>query len=278
MENDQEAFLAAFAGEPLPDKAAAQAEDQPRADESTEAKVEDQPAADQKQEEQQVEDPFANLPQAVKERLALIPRLEHEARSAQGRAVAFQRRLDEIEAASKPKPEPKKYERIEALRTEMPEVAGALQDVIERLDSLPAAEPKQVEQPADTRTPEQIEADRIRGLHEAHPLLTAEHANWIETVNSADWALWLQQQTPAYQRRLQDTDSEIDLATALTHFSKHQQAAAARVQTATQAATKVTQSRQARMQDAAVEKTSTARRESAGDPVYEAFMAGFKSG
>jgi len=264
MENTElDAFLAA-SGEPQPEKEAA-ADEPPRAEETSPAKDEPQPEAVQQDETKDV-DPFADLPQVVKARLAQLPQFEHQLRSERGRREALERKLRELEAAT-PKEKPKS-ERIEKIRSELPEVADALEEIASRHVEPPAAEPVKEE-------PQRSQEELDRDLLDANPLLTAEHPNWLETVRTADFNVWLGNQPPAYRQRLQQTDSEHDLARAMVHYSTYQQAAAQRVAEAQQraAAAKVTQTRQARVQEAVTPKGAGARRDPAQSTELDAFLA-----
>lgn len=208
------------AHEPKPEEAeaAAPAAKVPAAaeDESATAK------AGEKQPEP-AEDPFASLPPAVRDLLARVPaleaRLEQTTRVA-NMVPALQSRIDKLNAqaaTTDQAPAPRKYAKVEALRNELPEIADALDEIVnDRQQPAPPPEPRQPVQPAP-QTPQAPAADP----HEE--ALTSVRPTWADDLTSADFQLWLARQPRDYRALVQNTSKAGDILQALGRFDAFRQ-------------------------------------------------------
>jgi hypothetical protein len=209
------------------------------------------------------EDEFAGLPPKVRAMLAkmealeqaasLVPVLERRVRQAEGRLGDLNSRIP-----VPPPPAPKRLEKVEAVRQDLPEVIDALEEML--ADRMPpkAVEAPQRQEPAETPT----------------PVLDQERPTWLQDLGSADFRLWLSQQDPAYRERVTSTDQEAVILAALGRFDTQLAAHRARQEAERAAAAKLTQTRQTRTAAAAVPQ-GAARRPLAAMSEEDAMEAAF---
>lgn len=197
------------------------AEAQPERAEATppapEAQATAAPAAIAKPAEKSVpeDDPFASLPQAVRDLLARVPaleaRLEQTTRVA-NMVPALQSRLDKLNmptAATDQAPAGRKFAKVEALRHELPEIADALDEIVNDRRA-----PEVVDRPAQP-------APAARAPAEVSPheeALTSVRPNWANDLTSADFQLWLARQPRDYQAHVQSTSKSGPILEALGKF------------------------------------------------------------
>lgn len=164
-----------------------------------------QPAADDPAQQPQ-DDPYAGLPDPVRNALAAIPVLEQRLRSAEGRVAALQR---EKAQATQPAPttEAPRNSKLDALRNELPEVAEALQEVMQTR----GPDPEQL------RT--ELRAELQAELQEE--LLVERRPNWAKEVTSDAFNAWLLTQPAEDQQRVRGTRRASDLLGALAKFDAH---------------------------------------------------------
>lgn len=284
--NEQEedaGFEAGFAAEIIPEPTEAPAPapaPAPAASENANAEVPAdppapapaEPKAQQPSEEIAVDDPFANLPAPVRDLLAKIPALEQRtnaaetiARTAQGRVASLQSQLDRQRADASPAPTPAtpKFQKLEALRDQLPEVAEALDEIV--ASPAPAAAPTPApppNEPTPQRSSQQESDPQSEVLDELRP-------NWAQELMSSDFQLWLSTQPADYQRTVNATDKAAVIIGALNKHGDHVKQSASTRNLATQ--------RQQRMA-AAVVPPGDGRRSSAAKPQDDedaAFEAGF---
>lgn len=167
---------------------------------------------------QQPEDPLASLPEAFRAKLAQIDalaqanaQLQHKVNSAEGRVAAMQREFQQARVAQQtvaPQQAPtqgqmaaaaKNPEKWEALKSDFPEWAGAMEEYV-------AAKLGAVQIPQQQGlTPEQVagyvqqqvaqtKAEMARALEEAR--IEGKYENWREMVNTTEFAQWFAVQSP----------------------------------------------------------------------------------
>lgn len=161
-----------------------------------------------------VEDPFASLPQQVRELLARVPaleaRLEQTTRVA-NMVPALQSRIDKMNQAAPPAteqvPSKSRFAKIDAIRAELPEIAEALDEIVN--DRHPAPEPQRqpAADPADTNPQEEA--------------LTGVRPTWADDLVSSDFQLWLAQQPADYRAQVAGTSKAKDILTALGKFDAY---------------------------------------------------------
>lgn len=160
-----------------------------------------------------IEDPFASLPPQVRELLARVPaleaRLEQTTRVA-NMVPALQSRIDKMNQAAPPAteqvPSKSRFAKIEAIRADLPEIADALDEIVN--DRHPAPE---------TRQPAAATA-------EANPqeeALTGVRPTWADELVSSDFQLWLAQQPADYRAQVAGTSKAKDILTALGKFDAY---------------------------------------------------------
>lgn len=184
-------FTAAFDAEdnePTPRVTAPEAPQEPE-----QPAAEPAPAAPEPKPEE--DDPFASLPPKVREILAEVPTLSHRLKSSEGRVAALQRdlaaareELSKAKAPATPEPAAPRVEEIDALRGELPDVAKAL----DRVMQMATPKPAQPEAAPARDEPKQPEADP---LDAEISLLESDQGykqpKWREKMNSADYQLFL---------------------------------------------------------------------------------------
>lgn len=210
-----------------------------------EAPKEEAPAEPAKQ----PEDPFANLPQAVKDRLNLVDQLvetmqqmKRHVSTAEGRVAAMQREMSEakkaatavdsaptkaqIEAASA---SPEKWE---AMKQDFPEWAEATEAMVSA--KLAGLTPQQ----AQGLTPEQVQdlvqakvedarKEALKAVEEAK--VEGKYENWREDIQSQDFASWFNQQ-PAEVKALAESPKGRDAIRMLDLWHESKKAPVEEVQ------------------------------------------------
>jgi len=168
------------------------------------------------------DDPFAALPAPVRELLAKIPALEQRAtaaeqiaRTAQGRVASLQSRFERQHVEPTPAPPaPPKFPKLEAIRNELPEVAEALDEVVNATAPKPPTTPPAV---PPRQEPAQIESDpQSDALDELRP-------SWAQDMVSADFQLWLSTRPAEFQRTVNATDKARDILGALGQYDQYKQ-------------------------------------------------------
>ena len=168
-------------------------------------------------------DPYADLPPAIRDVLAELPTLRHEAESNRGRVAALNRALEETRSelaraktVPTPPPEPPRSEKLEKVRGELPEVAEAIEDYLAQVTK---KQPTQAA-PAAPAAPAQSPAAPPPATDPEMELLNKEYAGWDQKINSTDFKLWLGRQTPEYQQEVMRTSRSGVLITAMNRFDK----------------------------------------------------------
>lgn len=191
------------------------AKPQAKAANETNAPAQPEPKT-QEQQKAEPEDPFANLPQAVKDKLALVDQLlettqqlKRHVGSAEGRVAAMQREMAEakkaaqavdsapskaqIEAASA---SPEKWE---AMKQDFPDWAEATEAMVSA--KLAGLTPQQaqsmssedIDRLVQTKV-EEARRDAMKAIEEAK--VEGKYENWKEDINSSDFQAWFAKQTP----------------------------------------------------------------------------------
>jgi hypothetical protein len=171
-------------------------------------------------------DPYADLPPAVRDVLAELPTLRHEAESNRGRVAALNRTLEEtrtelarVKAAPTPPPEPpKRDENLAKALDELPGAAQAVEDYITA--ALKTVQPKPDASPPPTQSPAPAPA-----TDPEMALLDKEYPGWGDKIGSTDFKLWLGRQTPEYQTEVMRTNRSGVLITAMNKFDRFKQEA-----------------------------------------------------
>lgn len=185
-------------------------------------------ASEQQGGEAAAEDPFAALPQAVRDLLATVPRLQTELESLRrtaGMVPALQSKLDKLERGAAPPPQeatpPKRFEKVESLRAQgLDEIADAMEEIAAAMPGDKAAQPK-AETPAPAAPaatpPAAAEDPVLRALDQVRP-------SWSQDLLSTDFGLWLTQQPAEIQREVTGTQDAGVILKHLASFDKHKQA------------------------------------------------------
>lgn len=192
--------------------------------------------------------------QTIKQAAAKVPELEHKLRSAEGRVAALQKALP-----APPPPAPPKLEKVERVRAELPEVVEALEEFVEHRFK----QAKPAEQAADP------------GASET-PVLAQEAPDWEQVVAGPDFGQWLDKQGADYAQRIKSTTSEAVMLAAVTKFKAWQEFSQTEAQRAAAEAAKLTATRQARAQAAAVPAGAGRRAPTPAQTLDDAFEAGFR--
>ena len=161
---------------------------------------------------QHAEDPFAGLNPQVRELLGSIPRLEQSLQAANrivGMVPAMQSRIDkltaQLQAPSPSATAPKRFEAIDRVRTDLPEIADALDEIVNAL-------------PKETPTPEPVPARQDPASDPQVEVLEDVRPGWGATLNSDDYQLWLRTQPPEYRETVQRTQKASVILKSLQHF------------------------------------------------------------
>lgn len=223
-----DAFRLAFGDDApgTPEPAAAPAPAAPSSKEST-------PEPQGKSSGEIEDDPFKDLNPKVRDLLAEIPDLKRNAQALHGRLAPTQQKLAQVErelaearrllaertpAAAPPAPEASELE--QRVRGELPEVADLIREqVAKALGTVrePAAAP--APPAAAPAAPEPtVEEDPLR---EQKARLTQAHADWIETMNSTDYKLFVAAQGADFQERVMSSSDPDVVSDSLTKFKTH---------------------------------------------------------
>jgi hypothetical protein len=186
--------------------------------------------------------------EALKANLSLIPGLEKRLRGAEGRLGDLNSRV-----TAAPPPPPPRLEMVERVRSELPEVIEAMEEMLQ--SRAPKDEPK---------------AEPVQAA--APSILDEEVPDWQAKVISPEFQTWLQAQDAAYRQKVQSTNSEAVMLTAITRFDVQKTAAA----TQQAAAAKVAQTRNSRVA-AAVVPQGAGRRAPTLPTEEDYFAQGFAS-
>lgn len=212
------------------------------------------------------EDPFAALPQAVRDELAKVTRLQHELETQRrqvGQIGALQREIDRLgKLLPREAPVAQKLEKVERLRQDLPEFAEALDEV----HQLVTAQRQEREAPPETQA-EQTQGDSV--IKEQMATLDELRPDWMQTFRSTDYLLWLGRQTPERQQEIKSTKRAAVILKSLDDFGTF---------VVGQRRPPAAQQRQDRMAAAAMPQAS-ARRGQRAEPVDDEadFLAGFRS-
>lgn len=158
--------------------------------------------------------PLDALPPEVRALIERVPRLEAEladAKATAGRVSSLQRELDKLKksAAAAPPPEPPKFAALDAIRSDLPEVAAAIEEVATRLA------PKEQPKPAE---PEEVFDQAAADIESAIAKLSAVRPSWQADKGSAAFQGWLGQQPAAYQDELNATTDPVMFLGALAKW------------------------------------------------------------
>jgi chromosome segregation ATPase len=212
-------------------------------------------------------DPFASLPPEVRELLADVPRLKMDLERANrqlGQIPALQSRIDRLTAQATPRepaPQPK-LEKVERLRTELPEIADALDEIVQSVGA-------QREAKADEQQPLQRTADAPDPVNDAMAALDEARSTWRQDLFSAEFQLWLTRQPEDRRKEVTGTKRADVILKALKEFDQAKPAAPSPNPQASSRTTRMA---------AAVAPSGTSRRSRAAVDDEEAeFEAGFRS-
>lgn len=218
------------------------------------------------------EDPFKAFSPKVREMFAKIPELENDNRSLRGRVPVLQRenedlkrRLSALESSNTPPPAapaPDAPRAIDKVRGELPEVADAIEEAFREREQQRAAAPA-----PSAPTPAPAPATQADPEADA---MNAAHPDWMPTMNSADFKLWVAVQGDEFSQRINDSRAAAPVIDAITKFKAHQSAAAARVED-------TQQRRNRRASQAVTPPSSRAPVEPGAQTEHDAFLAGFNS-
>lgn len=204
IESDEEdaAFTATFTDTayqaPEPQQPAAEPEQTPGA------------SADEAQPEAKPANPLDALPPEVRELLEDIPRLRREladTKAVANRVPHLQKQLDKLgKASAAPPPEKPKFEKLDAIRSELPEIADAIQEIADRISTreAPAPEPEPDEGPSEVE-------EAIAKLNRVRP-------SWQAEKGSAGFQGWLKSQPADYQRELNETADPVVFLAGLSRW------------------------------------------------------------
>jgi hypothetical protein len=166
-------------------------------------------------------DPFAGMPQQAREILARVPQLEMELLQAKRMASmvpALQSQIDKLSSRTPsaegsrtaphrddPAPSPRGARRslpsVDALRAEVPEVAAAFDDVIERIERTRQEPAPQGAQRTDPAAP----AGSAPPVDENEAVLDSVRPTWANDLSSTDFQLWLATQPADYRANVMGT-------------------------------------------------------------------------
>lgn len=210
-----------------------------------------------------IEDPYKDLPEPVRQAIAKVNNLEIQLRTANGRIAALQSDKDKSRSqpAASPAPAPAEPARpnFDKVRQELPEVADAIEEMLNQRNAT------QAPAPAPANAAATADANEAK-LNET---MAAVYPDWDKKMVSPEFGLWLGQQP----RDVQDTIATTsDIGVAVKHlrqFDAYQD----RVQQATTQSVDATKQRRL----AAAAQPSGARRAPVDTNLTDedAFNAGF---
>lgn len=190
------------------------------------------PAPNTGESRQEDDDPFKDLSPKARELLAEVPTLRRNFDALQGRLAPTQRKLAEVERenaelrrrldSGAPAPSPAgsppaanaPSAALERVRGELPEVAEAIEEMLARVPT--ASPPPPAPAPATT-----AQGGDEAAIDAAGQSLARVHPDWIPTMNSDGYKLWLAGQDRATQDELMSTNDPVIVADALTKFKGH---------------------------------------------------------
>lgn len=181
----------------------------PKADGGVDPRPQDEPPVDE----------FAGLPPAMRNLLADVPRLKAEVESLRrqaGQLPALQSKLDKLERSSAPPseaaPAKKRFEKVEALRSQgLDDIAAAMEEIAAVLPSeAPAPKTNEPAPAAPVPAPAPDKDPVIEVLDKMRP-------SWGADLQSADFELWLTQQPDTVQKEVRGTNNP---AVMLGHLAK----------------------------------------------------------
>lgn len=285
-EQDDEdlAFEAAFASEDGPASEPAQAPTPAPSDEPATASAAPGAAAQAGQGEQPAavgqEDELAALPPRLRAAFERMERampaldqvndLAQRVRKQDSRIGDLYGRIPTPAPTAPPRPQ---LPKVDAIRRDLPEVAEALDELLEHAraaQQAPATAPAHAA--ASTSSDEGAESEQPTTL------LDSEAPDWRDVVRGKAFDQWLASQSQQYAQRVRTTDSEPVMLAAIARFKGEQDAAARAAQAAATQAARVQQQRQARTAGAVVPTTGARRSPATSTDIEDAaFMAGFNS-
>lgn len=213
-------------------------------------------------------DPFASLPQAVRDLLADVPRMRVELERAHrqlGQIPALQSRIDRLTAPPR-ETAPPKLEKVDRLRTELPEIAEALDEMANALQPIRQAETSEGQQ---RQEPQQDTAASDLAVKANMDVLDESRPNWRGDLMSTDFQLWLRRQPAEYAREIQSTKKAGVILKSLGDFDRYvEQTKTARV---------ASDSRATRMAAASTPRGDGRRSQAAASDEDAEFELGFRS-
>lgn len=190
------------------------------------------------------EDPFKDLHPKVRDMLAEIPDLKRNANALHGRLAPTQQRLSQVERelvearrqlaerttapALDAAPDDELEQRV---RGELPEVADLIKQQVERAMGMANKGAKQPTQ-ADP-SPVDVQDE---GPSAAAKAMTAKHSDWMETMNSTDYKLYLAAQGAEYLETVSGSNDPDVVADSITKFKEHRDRSDERTRASTDAA------------------------------------------
>lgn len=223
------------------------------------------------------DDPFKDLHPKVRDMLAEVTTLKRDHEALKGRLAPTQQKLSRLEreneelrartaAPAAPAPAAPASEKLEKVRGELPEVAEAIEEAFQRLSA-----PKPAVEPAASPAP--ARADETDPTDTAAASLAKVHPDWMQTMNSTDFKLFVAAKGNEYQTEISSTNDPVVVADSLSQFKAHKQRA-------TDAAQRATEEASRRNNRTALAVTPGARQAPAGAgqmTEHDAFLAGFNS-
>lgn len=153
-------------------------------------------------------DPFEGLPKAARELLASVPMMRTELetlRRQAGMVPALQSKIDRLEQgrttappAGATQPNAPRFEKVEKLRGELPDIAEALDEIANALTPMPKASTVANEAPPSA-TPTTESDPAIEALDGVRP-------SWSEDLFSTECQLWMSQLPAERQQEIRSTN------------------------------------------------------------------------
>jgi hypothetical protein len=164
--------------------------------------------------------PFDSLPEAVRDMLADIPRLRSQVDSQgqelsrwKGQTAALQSKLDRVNA---PTAKPAR----DALRSTLPEIAAAL-DEVDPIDDFAPAPAKAATDPTPAPAVAAASEPSKKTASVDELALDLARPSWFTDLDSTDFKLWLATQPKDKQNEVLQTDSSRVIMAALNDFDSH---------------------------------------------------------
>lgn len=243
-------------------------EDQPAVAEAPAEETAPKQTATAEETPKEPEDELAGLPpkvramlqelETLKQAASLVPVLERRVRQAEGRLGDLNSRIP-----VPPPPAPKRLEKVEAVREDLPEVIDAMEELLsERLAAKQEQPRQQKQEAADDDLPT--------------PILDDERPTWRQDLHSSEFQLWLAKQPSQYAEKVKTTTQEAVVLAALGRYDAELAAHRARQEAERAAVQKLTQTRQTRTAAAAIPQSS-GRRPLSALSEEDAMEAAFKA-